>query len=97
MVGLACSFTIVSVMVDAPVWLSIAFGIFSLFSICLFSGVYLYCLVNNPDLLRSEKHTIQKMIVERGFQGDDSTGKIIQQAIEEVKLLEDYTAEDSKE
>ena len=36
--------------------------------------VYIYCLINDRDSLRSEKFTIQKLAIEKGIMGDDVTG-----------------------
>lgn len=42
--------------------------------ILLFIFAYVYCLFKNPDWLRSEKFSIQKMAIEKGVIGDSLTG-----------------------
>ena len=41
---------------------------------CCGIKVYIYCLINDRDSLRSEKFTIQKLAIEKGIMGDDVTG-----------------------
>ncbi|MEQ4624759.1 hypothetical protein [Providencia manganoxydans] len=55
----------------------IVIGIFVLLCImlCFFIAVYGYCLIKNPDYLRSEKWSIQKMAIENRIVGDDITGQ----------------------
>jgi len=43
-------------------------------SVCLYLGAYTYCLVKDREALRSEKYTIQKLAIEKGFIGDSITG-----------------------
>jgi hypothetical protein len=45
-------------------------------------GLGAYFAVKNPDCLRSEKYTIQKMVIERGQIGDTFTGLQEQDVIE---------------
>ena len=50
----------------SPIWLTIMLAVFFF--------VYIYCLINDRDSLRSEKFTIQKLAIEKGIMGDDVTG-----------------------
>jgi hypothetical protein len=43
-------------------------------AILLYATAYLYCLLKNPDALRSEKYSLHKMALEHGLIGDSSTG-----------------------
>jgi hypothetical protein len=58
----------------APNWLGTMFGIGAGISIALYLIAYVYFGLTDPDLLRSEKYHIQKMAIQKGFVGDDSTG-----------------------
>lgn len=45
---------------------------------CLaFFFAYIYCLFTIPDALRSETYSIQKMAIEKGIYGDNSSGTFI--------------------
>lgn len=69
----------------APIWLGTMFGIAAAISIALYLMSYIYFGLTNPDLLRSEKYHIQKMAIQKGFVGDNSTGFI--KLPEDVKSL----------
>lgn len=58
----------------APDWLLVI--VTALFFLCsvTFIGAYLYFMFKNPDALRSERFTLNKMAMERGFIGDDYAG-----------------------
>lgn len=49
------------------------FGLFILFVI-LFAICYVYCFFKNPDLIRSEKYAVTKLLVESGAFGDSNSG-----------------------
>lgn len=40
----------------------------------IYVGSFLYLLINNPDALRSERFTLEKLAIEKGLYGDDLTG-----------------------
>jgi hypothetical protein len=42
--------------------------------ILLYLWAYLYCLIRNPDALRSERYSLQKMAIEHGLLGDSTSG-----------------------
>lgn len=57
-------------------WLVILFAVcFAILFIC-FMFTYLYCLIKNPNLLRSERHTEQMQAMEKGFYLGDATSGI---------------------
>lgn len=45
-------------------------------ALIFFGYVYIFCLKNNPDLLRSEKFALQKMTIENSIHGDSEVGLI---------------------
>lgn len=86
-VGISISATIITAGISAPIWLIIIFSILSSLSALLFIFAYVYCLLNNPDSLRSEKYTIQKMAIQKGFWGDDIAGAVKIETKEDLGLL----------
>lgn len=69
----------------ASEWLVIFFCIVIVAVILLFLFAYIFCLFRNPDALRSESFSIQKLAIEKGVYGDSTTGMI---KIESKKLGE---------
>lgn len=68
--------TLLSFYINAPSWLGITLTSFLGITILLFLSSYIYFMLTNPDALRSEKYTIQKMAIESGLVGDDIQGLI---------------------
>lgn len=54
-----------------PDWITFTLFWIAFAVIFIFIACYLYCLFTNPDLIRSEKYVVQKMMIEKGFLGDD--------------------------
>ena len=59
---------------DAPSWLTVTVVVFLALLVLTFLGAYILFSLKNPDALRSERHSIQKMMIERGILGDSSSG-----------------------
>jgi len=74
---------IFSVKYNAPKWILIFFVIVSSVVILLFLFSYIYCLFVDRDALRSEKFSIQKMAIERGLYGDNTSGVLTGKEISE--------------
>ena len=55
-------------------WLTYALGAMFFVALSLYLVAYYYCLLKNPDALRSESYNVQKMALERGIYGDSQTG-----------------------
>lgn len=53
---------------------SIFFGIGTALTFFLYLGSYVYCLIKAPDSLRSERYSLQRFAMEKGFVGDDKFG-----------------------
>ena len=53
-----------SVFVD-EMWVLIFLACFLVFLSIIFACSYVYCLIKNPDLLRSEEYNIKKQVVEK--------------------------------
>jgi len=60
--------------VSAPSWLIIFLVSIVGLTILIFFFSYIFCLFKNPEALRSEKYSIQKLAIEKGIYGDDING-----------------------
>ena len=77
LLGLCSVAAIVGASYGAPTWLTWLFGIAAGVTILLFLVTYIYCLWSGKtDLLRTEKYSLTKLAIERGFVGDSKTGII---------------------
>ncbi len=68
------SATILAFYLHLPLLLGIVFAVFTGITLALYLFTHTYCLLKNPELLRSEKHSIQKLAIEKGFVGDSLQG-----------------------
>jgi hypothetical protein len=72
-----CVFTLgllILVAERAPPWLVISLFCLVAGLTVIFGFAYLYSLFKNPDLLRSEKHSLTKQAIDRGLLGDSMQG-----------------------
>jgi hypothetical protein len=76
LVGLIGLVTLGCFQVRAPLWLGETFGISTLVVALLYLIAYCYFAWTDKDALRTERFTIQKMAIQKGFIGDDITGYI---------------------
>ena len=60
--------------IKASQWIVALFFLLIIVTVGVFFYAYIYCLHKDRDALRSEKFTIQKMAIEKGFVGDDISG-----------------------
>jgi len=44
-------------------WIIVTVIVLLVFIVLLYLGAYLYCLILNPDALRSERYSLQKMAI----------------------------------
>ncbi len=70
---------LLSFAIEAPVWLGITLTVLMIIILILFIYAYLHFMKSDPDSLRSEKYSLQKMQIEKGIYGDDSRG-VVEQA-----------------
>jgi hypothetical protein len=68
-------FTAVFVYLEINILAYITFGISGLTALVFLSG-YIYCLIKNPDLLRSEKYNLEKTAIEKIAIKGDSTSEV---------------------
>ena len=57
-----------------PGWLAGTVGALCIFSIVLYIVAYIFFALTDKDSLRSERYSIQKLAIEKGFVGDDKLG-----------------------
>lgn len=62
--------------VGGPTWLLIIFATLLILGMFLYGTAYVFSLTRNPDWLRSETYSIQKMAIEHGVYGDSQLGLI---------------------
>jgi hypothetical protein len=65
---------VVLVWLEAPQWVLALAAFFAAVVVGLCVWAYVYFAVKQPDALRSEKFTIDKMRIERGVMGDSVSG-----------------------
>lgn len=58
----------------APTWFANTLGGLCVLAIVLYFAAYVYFALTDKDSLRSEKYSIQKMAIQKGFIGDDQFG-----------------------
>lgn len=76
LVGLTITGTIAAYRWGSRSWFANTLGGLCVVSIVLYVLAYIYFAVTDKDSLRSEKYSIQKMAIQKGFIGDDQTGYI---------------------
>ncbi len=59
---------------SAPGWMVIFLAIGLGLVLLVFLGAYIFLLVRNPDALRSEEFSLNKMAIEKGLIGDSTHG-----------------------
>ena len=88
--------TLLSFYLHLSAIVSIGFAGFTSITIALYLFTYVYCLRNDPELLRSEKHSIQKLAIEKGFVGDSLHGIFELKNVSEHPLLAEAGKETDK-
>jgi hypothetical protein len=94
LIAMLLSATVWSGRSDTNQWLVVMLAIFSGIAIATYIGFYIYFALKDPELLRSEKYTIQKMAIQHGFIGDDASGFFKVTQIVNTPLLTDSKKED---
>lgn len=59
-----------------PPWIGAMLGVFAAITILVYLFFYIYFAFKDPDALRSESYSIQKLALEKGILGDSTTGDI---------------------
>ena len=74
LIGISAAASIAAFSCGSPAWLGIMFGLLAGISIVLYLLAYIYFGLTDKDALRSERFSIQKMAIQKGFIGDNLTG-----------------------
>lgn len=75
LIGLLLTGVVAVAIGKAPEWLLVLLASLLVGCILLYGVAYVYCLMlKDPDLLRSEKYSLQKMAIEHGLIGDNHVG-----------------------
>jgi len=69
-------------------WLIVFLVILISIAFIVFIMAYIYCLFKNPDALRSETFSIQKMAIEKGVFGDNISGTFLLEDKSEISNIE---------
>jgi hypothetical protein len=74
LIGILGSTTLGAAYAQAPALLVWLLGIATVISAGILVRAYWYFMKKDPDALRSEKYSLSKMAIERGYVGDSTTG-----------------------
>jgi hypothetical protein len=75
LLGICVTAAVACVEVKAPSWLITLFGVSSAVTVLLYLVAYIFCLIKDRDALRTERYSIQKLAMEKGYAtGDSITG-----------------------
>lgn len=96
LIGIICAlFSVIAFTGIGTIFLYIILAIFCI-ALIFFGYIYIYCLKNDPDLLRSEKFALQKMTIQNSIQGDSDIGVIeIKEQDNNKKLISNNNKQDS--
>lgn len=81
LIGVLLTVLIILVIYKAPSWILAAILVTALLLCLFFAYAYIYCLKNDPDLLRSERMVLEKMAIERKMIGDSSSGPRVEEFV----------------
>jgi hypothetical protein len=76
LVGICSVASIAAFHFKSPAWIGTMFGILAGGTIIFYLIAYVYFGLTDKDTLRSEKFSLQKLAIQKGFIGDDFTGYI---------------------
>jgi hypothetical protein len=89
LVGLLLVATVSASRFGMDEWLVVMLAVLDCLAVILYFIAYIFFGWKDPDLLRSEKFTIQKMAIQHGYIGDDISGFMKITRVGTVPLLED--------
>jgi hypothetical protein len=73
--GICVAALLGSVRFNSPAWLIVTLTVAFALAVVFYLGSYLYCLLTGKiDALRTERYSIQKLAIQRGYRGDSNTG-----------------------
>jgi hypothetical protein len=74
LVGMFLVATVSLIAAKSEQWVIVTLIVLLVIIVILYLGAYSYCLIRNPDALRSERYSLQKMAIEHGLLGDSTSG-----------------------
>ena len=96
--GICVAGFLVCVKLRAGMWSGVLFAALIILVVLVYLGSFLYCLRHDRDSLRSERYSISKLAIEKGFVGDSTTGIFkIDKPLENTNLLETETGKTTAE
>lgn len=60
------------------------------FACAIFFFAFIFCLFKNPDALRSETYSIQKMAIEKGIFGDTNSGTFLIEQEKDMNKIDEH-------
>ena len=66
--------TVMAFHYDLPYWVGTAFAVCALLTVLLHGYSYIYFMHKNPEMLRTESFSLQRIALERGVSGDSLSG-----------------------
>lgn len=97
LIALMAAGAIGSMSVTGTNWLTVMFGVFLGLSVALYLAAYVYFALKNPDALRSETFSLQKLQIESAYRGDDSQGILPQASSRRLPVKSNARIEASSE
>ena len=87
MLGLSLTGLVFAIRESAAGWLLVTLVCFVGLAVVVYVGGYIYLLIRNPDALRSERFTLEKMAIEKGVVGDHLVGIIDPDKAKDLRRL----------
>jgi hypothetical protein len=69
--------TILAFHYNLPSWVGTGLAICTFLTVALHGYSYIYFMHNNPEMLRTENYSIQKIAIENGAYGDSLSGRTL--------------------
>jgi hypothetical protein len=88
MISICATGALTGVYLKAPLWLIVLFAGLAGLAGVLYIGAYIFCLLTDKDALRTERYSIQKLAIEKGFVGDSIAGVVHVEAVQEKQLMD---------
>lgn len=93
LVAMLASTTLAAFYWTTPRWIGTIFAIFTIITVITYLGSYLYFLIKDPDALRSERYSLQKLAIEKGLYGDNLIGRI---TLDDIRKPQPLAADSSE-
>lgn len=65
------------------------FSVLDCLAVLVYVAAFIFFALKDPEQLRTEKYSIQKMAIEKGFVGDDVTGYIMIPQFRDLPMIAD--------